>query len=601
MPSTTNTHTHTHFIKECATCGICGEVLRSTLDQEDETPLTRLGSRPMSLSEEVRAKELKNKQNLEAMKEKRDAAKKAKQTRYSKKAKEVREFESGGAAEKPSIAQAVLAAIAAAFAAVSSVSNMDTDAEAEEEAREFISRVGCPTNEFAIRGVVKAFNATVGAGGEMKVKLKQQRVQQYRTITCPEFPINGPPDGDRRPGSKKRVKNTPEEDRMIQTIEVYDFNLGKMVKKSGFVYETDFSLGLKVFPEFEDLYYAMIVTAFKCGMPPVMPFSGNEMFFSEQQAIDFAKERNAQMCGVSGIPYVGSWDKHCLRVGTPECLAALEAKKARFADAKKETEKSAAPKQTKQNGNKFAGLMVDSESDSEDEPSTPPVKVESKVSSPKAKHDARKAAQKAKKAAAKVVDPAPKKVVKAAAKVVAPAPKELSVKEKLAALKAEKAAILEQREAERKAREAEKAAKAKEAARIAAEKAAKEAEEAELAEYLALQKEVEELRKTPEQKAAEEEKATKRAIKKCEKALKSIEKLENKASLTPDEEAKVARKAEFKEELAKLTEEQWAAQFEAPTQEPEPVKVAAPAPAAPTTKWVTLSKGPNRLFEGFGC
>ena len=65
----------------------------------------------------------------------------------------------------------------------------------------------------------------------------------------------------------------------------------------------------------------------------------------------------------------------------------------------------------------------------------------------------------------------------------------------------------------------------------------------------------------------------------------------------------VTRKAEFKEELAKLTEEQWAAQFEAPTQEPqpEPVKVAAPAPAAPTTKWVTLSKGPNRLFEGFGC
>ena len=122
-------------------------------------------------------------------------------------------------------------------------------------------------------------------------------------------------------GSKKRVKNTPEEDRMIQTIEVYDFNQGKMVKKSGFVYETDFDLGLKVFPEFEDLYYAMIVSAFKCGMPPVMPFSGNEMFFSEQQAIDFAKERNAQMCGVSGIPYVGSWDKHCLRVGTPECLA----------------------------------------------------------------------------------------------------------------------------------------------------------------------------------------------------------------------------------------------------------------------------------------
>ncbi len=599
MSSTTNTHTHhTHTSsKNAPTCGICDEVLQidpSTGNIETFHAHTLRQSTNMLLSKEVRLKELKNKENLEAMKEKRDAAKKAKRSRNSKKAKEVQEFESGGAAAKPSTAQVILAAIVAAFAAVSSVSY--TDADAEEEAREFIARFGYPTNEFAIRGVVKAFNATVGAGGEKKVKLKQQRVQQF--MTCPQsgFPVNGPPDGERRLGPKKRVKNTPEEDRKVKTIEVYDFNEGKMVKKRGFVYETDFCLGSKVFPEFEDLYYAMIVTAFKCGMPPVMPFSGNEMFFSVDQANDFAQKRDAKMCGVSGIPYVGSWDKHCLRVGTPECLAALEAKKARFANANTETAKSAAPKQTKQNkqnGNKFAGLVVDS--DSEDEPSTPPVEVERKVSSPKAKHDARKAAQKAKKAATKVVAPAPKVQKKVAAKVVVKA--EPTLDEQIAALKAQAAALQAQKDAERKEREAAAAKVAAQQRREAAEKAAKAEREAKERELAELRQMVRELQKSPEKTA-----------KKCRKALKAIGKFEELQSqgetLTEEQLAKVARKAEFEKELAEATapveeqsDDEWASRYE------EPANVA-PAPA-PASKWVAgapkLSKGPNRLFAGFGC
>ena len=110
-----------------------------------------------------------------------------------------------------------------------------------------------------------------------------------------------------------------------------------------------------------------------------MPFSGNEMFFSEQQAIDFARSVTLRCAGSAGFPTWGPGISTVSEWGHQSAWLLLEAKKARFADAKKETEKSAAPKQTKKNGNKFAGLMVDSESDSEDEPSTPPVKVESKV------------------------------------------------------------------------------------------------------------------------------------------------------------------------------------------------------------------------------
>jgi hypothetical protein len=606
----THTHTHTHTSsKNAPTCGICGEVLQidpSTGKIETFHAHALRQSTNMSLSEEVRAKERKNKENLEALKEKRDAAKKAKFSRNSKKAKEVQEFKSGGAAAaKPSTAQVILAAIVAAFAAVSSVSY--TDADAEEEAREFIARFGYPTNEFAIRGVVKAFNATVGAGGEKKVRLKQQRVQQFMTLSESGFPVNGPPDGERRPGPRKRVKNTPDEDRKIQTIEVYDFNEGKKVNKSGFVYETDFCLGSMVFPEFEDLYYAMIVTAFKCGMPPAMPFSGNEMFFSVEQANDFAQKRDAKMCGVSGIPYVGSWDKHCNRVGTSECLAALEAKKARFAEANTETAKSAAPKKTKQikqNGNKFAGLVVDNESDSEDEPSTPPVEVERKVSSPKAKHDARKAAQKAKKAATKVVAPAPKVQKKVAAKVVVKA--EPTLDEQIAALKAQAATLQAQKDAERKEREAAAAKVAAQQRREAAEKAAKAEREAKERELAELQQMVQELQKSPEKTA-----------KKCRKALKAIGKFEELKSqgktLSKEQLAKVARKAEFEKDLAeaefemdlaeatapveKQTDDKWASRYE------EPANVA-PAPA-PASKWVAgapkLSTGPNRLFTGFGA
>ena len=113
MSSTTNTHTHTHTSsKNAPTCGICGEVLKidpSTGKMETFHAHALRQSTNMSLSEEVRAKELKNKQNLEAMKEKRDAVR-----RPSRRGTPRRQGGSGVrerwcCGESLSIAQAVLA------------------------------------------------------------------------------------------------------------------------------------------------------------------------------------------------------------------------------------------------------------------------------------------------------------------------------------------------------------------------------------------------------------------------------------------------------------------------------------------------------------
>ena len=607
-----NTHTHTNTntnmtsTRNAPTCGICGQPVNGPFHEHALAQSTN-----QSLPEEVRAKERKNYENLVA----KYNAKMRRFQQNRNKAKEVSSFNSGGAAVKPSTAQVILAAIVAAFAAVSSVSY--TDADAEEEAREFIARFGYPTNEYAIRGVVGAFNASVGAGGR-KARLKQQRVQQFMTLSESGFPVNGPPDGERRPGPRKRVKNTPDEDRKIQTIEVYDFNEGKMVLKSGFVYETDFCIGSKVFPEFEDLYYAMIVTAFKCGMPPVMPFSGDEVFFSQESAVKHAEKRGANQCGNCKGLFIGPWHKHCERVGG-DCLKALKSRNAKTQTAKTETPKAKAP--STKAANPFAGLVVeDDDIDVETVEVPEQAPAETRVcrffNSPKGcrsgkscpfvhqgkpiddvlnrkvQHDTRMATQKAKKAknATLAVAPAPKVQKKAIKQVVKAEP---TLDEQIAALKAHAATLQAQKDAERKEREAAATKVAAQQRREAAEKAAKAAREAKERELAELQQMVQELQKSPEKTA-----------KKCRKALKAIGKIEELKSqgktLTEEQLAKVARKAEFEKDLAKATapvekqtDDEWGAGF------PEPVNVA------PASKWVAgapkLSTGTNRLFAGFGA